>query len=108
MVLEIIPTGNEEEETSIKLNEDELCELLKVNSKKCIEHMSIFKTHHDLTFPCAEWFICPLFDLFVLLTLKRLEAKFPHDYYAVASVFYVSICNEQGEERLVLVENMDG
>ena len=40
--------------------------------------------------------------------IKQLEAKFSHSYYTVASVFYISICNEQREERLVLVEDMDG
>ena len=35
--MDVISMGD----TDVLLNEDELCELLKVNSNKCIEHMRI-------------------------------------------------------------------
>jgi hypothetical protein len=36
--------------------------------------------------------------------IKRLEAEFTHGYKPGSAVFYVSICNEVGEERLVSEE----
>jgi hypothetical protein len=51
----------------------------------------------------AEWYM-----LLVRPTLtndiKRLEAKFTPKYRPGALVFYVSICNEVGEQRLVSEE----
>jgi hypothetical protein len=41
MDLDITTLGDEEVEPEDLLNEDELRELLKVNSNKCIEHMRI-------------------------------------------------------------------
>jgi hypothetical protein len=40
--------------------------------------------------------------------IKRLEAKFTHGYCPGAPVFYVSICNENGEERFVKDEDISG
>jgi hypothetical protein len=37
--------------------------------------------------------------------IKRLEAKFSHDYRLGANIFYVSFCNENGEERSVIDED---
>jgi hypothetical protein len=34
--------------------------------------------------------------------IKCLEAKFSHGYHHGASVFYVTLCNEHGEERAVM------
>jgi hypothetical protein len=37
--------------------------------------------------------------------IKRLEAEFTHGYRPGVPVFYVSICNEYGEERSVKDED---
>ena len=33
--------------------------------------------------------------------IKRLEAQFAHGYRHGANVFYVTLCNERGEEKFV-------
>ena len=43
----------------------------------------------------------PLVQPTLASNIKRLEAEFAHGYCAGASVFYVSMCNERGEERSV-------
>jgi hypothetical protein len=37
--------------------------------------------------------------------IKRLEAEFTYGYRLRAPVFYVSICNDNGEERFVMDED---
>ena len=37
--------------------------------------------------------------------IKKLEPEFTHGYRPGASVFYISICNEKGEERSVTDED---
>jgi hypothetical protein len=45
--------------------------------------------------------VCPTLNI----DIKRLEADFTHGYRLGAPVFYVSICNEKGEERTVMEED---
>jgi hypothetical protein len=52
-------SDDEEDESLVKLNEDELRELQKVDSIQVIEGMRISpRMPPDLTFPCAEWCTC--------------------------------------------------
>jgi hypothetical protein len=98
---------DEEAEQADLLNEDELRELLKVNSNKCIEHMRISpKEASRFDIPLCRLVYMPLVRPTLASDIKRLEAEFTHGYRAGASVFYVSICNERGEERSVSSKDM--
>jgi hypothetical protein len=109
MDLDITTLGDEEVEPEDLLNEDELRELLKVNSNKCIEHMRISpKEASRFDIPLCRMVYMPLVRPTLASDIKRLEAEFAHGYRAGASVFYVSICNERGEERSVTFEDMNG
>jgi hypothetical protein len=44
----------------------------------------------------------PLVHLTLANDIKRMEAKFTHEYRPGTLVFHVSICNELGEERSVI------
>jgi hypothetical protein len=101
--------GDEEAKLEDVLNEDELHELLKVKSNKCIEHMRILpKEVSRFDIPLYRMICMPLVRPTLAFDIKRLEAEFAHDYHAGASVFYVSICNERGEERSVSSEDTKG
>jgi hypothetical protein len=101
--------GDEEAEPEDLLNEDELRELLKVNSNKCIEHMQILpKEASRFDIPLCRMIYMPLVRPTLASDIKHLEAEFAHGYRAGASVFYVSICNECGEERSVSLEDTKG
>lgn len=41
-----------------------------------------------------------------VLDIMRLEAKFVHNYHPRISIFYASLCNERGEEKVVIDENL--
>jgi hypothetical protein len=58
--------------------------------------------------PLCRMIYMPLVRPTLASDIKRLEAKFTHGYRVGASVFYVSICNERGEERFVSSEDMKG
>lgn len=88
---------DEEVEPKELLNDNELCELLKVNSNKCIKHMILYRMIYMLL-------VRPI----LAFDIKHLEAEFAHGYHGGASVFYVSICNECGEERSIFLEDMKG
>jgi hypothetical protein len=101
--------GDEEAEPEDLLNEDELRELLKVNSNKYIEYMRISpKEASRFDIPLCRMIYMPLVRPTLASDIKRLEAEFAHSYRAGASIFYVSICNERGEERSVSSEDMNG
>jgi hypothetical protein len=101
--------GEEEVEPKELLNEDELRELLKVNSNKCIDYMWIIpKEASRFDIPLCRMIYMPLVRPTLASDIKRLEAEFAHGYRAGASVFYVSICNERGEERSVSSEDTKG
>lgn len=105
--MDLDDSGVREEEAS--LNEDELRELLKVNSNKCIEHMRILpKESSRFHIPLCRMIYMPLVRPTLDSDIKRLEAEFAHGYRAGASVFYVSICNERGEERSLTLEDTMG
>jgi hypothetical protein len=109
MDLDITTLGDEEVEPEDLLNEDELRELLKVNSNKCIEHMRISpKEASRFDISLCRMVYMPLVRPTLASDIKRLEAEFAHGYRAGASVFYVFICNERGEERSVTSEDMNG
>jgi hypothetical protein len=101
--------GEEEVEPEELLNEDELRELLKVNSNKCIDHMRITpKEASWFDIPLCRMIYMPLVQPTLASDIKRLEAEFVHGYWAGASVFYVFICNERGQERSVSSEDTKG
>jgi hypothetical protein len=109
MDLDVTIVGDEEVEPEDLLNEDELRELLKVNSNKCIEHMWISpKEASRFDIPLCRMVYVPLVRPTLASDIKRLEAEFAHGYRAGTSVFYVSIYNERGEERSVTSEDMNG
>ena len=59
---------------------------------------------HDLIFHCAECYM-PLVRPTLAIDIKKLEIEFSHGYCPGAHVFYVSICNEKGEEQSVIDED---
>lgn len=96
-------------EEHASLNEVELRELLKVNSNKCIENMRILPTEASrFHIPLCRMIYMPLVRPTLASDIKRLEAEFAHGYREGASVFYVSLCNERGEERSVTLKDMEG
>jgi hypothetical protein len=93
---------NKEDKAQPKLNEHELRELQTINSIKCIELMRISPkeaSHFDI--PLCRMVPMPLVRPTLGSDIKRLEAEFSHGYRLGASMFYVSICDENGEERTV-------
>jgi hypothetical protein len=86
------------DEPEYTLNEDELRQLLKVNSIKCIEHMRITpKEASRFDIPLCRMIYMPLVRPILALDIKRLEIEFAHGYCQGPSV----LCNERGEERAV-------
>ena len=93
---------DEQEDPESHLDEDELRQVLKVNSNKCIEHMRISpKEASRFNIPLCRMVYMPLVRPTLDSDIKRLEAEFAHGYRHGASVFYVTLCNERGEERSV-------
>jgi hypothetical protein len=76
--------------------------LQKVNSIQCIKSMRILsKEVSKFGIPLCQMVYMPI----LVHDIKMLEAEFTHGYRPGAPVFYVSICNEHGEERLVKDED---
>jgi hypothetical protein len=95
-------SDDEQNEASEMLNEDELRVLQKVNSIQCIEGMRILpKEVSRFDIPLCRMVYMPLVRPTLAIDIKRLEAEFTHGYRPGAPVFYVSLCNEVGEERFV-------
>jgi hypothetical protein len=91
----------------LKLNEDELRELEKVNSIQCIDGMRI-TPKVDFRF---DILLCRM--IYILLVrptlindIKRLEAESTHGYWPGAPVYYVSIDNKQGKEQSLKDEDI--
>jgi hypothetical protein len=102
MVVEDIGGTKEQDEPKIKLNEDDLRQVLEVNSNKCIEHMRINpKEASRFDIPLCRMIYMPLVRPTLEYDIKHLEAEFSHGYRHGASIFYVTLCNERGEERAV-------
>jgi hypothetical protein len=102
MLVEDIDGTEEHDEPEIGLNEDELRQVLKVNSNKCIEHMRINpKEASRFDIPLCRMIYMPLVRPTLESDIKRLEAEFFHGYRHGASIFYVTLCNERGEERSI-------
>ena len=57
--------------------------------------------------PLCQIIYMPLVRLTLAHDIKRLEAEFTHGYRRGASMFYVSITNEIGKERLVKDVNIN-
>jgi hypothetical protein len=99
-------SDDEQDETLLKLNDDELRELQKVDSNQVIEGMRISpKDASKFDIPLCRMVYMPLVRPTLNIDIKRLEADFTHGYRPGAPVFYVSICNEKGEERTVMEED---
>jgi hypothetical protein len=95
-------SDEEENEAQLKLNEDGLQELQKLNSIKYIELMRISpKEASCFDIPLCRMVPMPLVRSTLGSDIKRLEVEFSHGYCPGANVFYVSICDENGEERSV-------
>jgi hypothetical protein len=96
-------SDDKENEAQLKLNEHELRELRKLNSVKCIKLMRISpKEASCIDIPLCKMVPMPLIRPTLGSDIKRLEAKFSHGYRPGANVLYVSICDENGEERTVI------
>jgi hypothetical protein len=99
-------SDDEEDESLVKLNEDELRELQKVDSIQVIDGMRISpKDASRFDIPLCRMVYMPLVRPTLANDIKKLEAEFTHGYRPGAPVFYVSICNEKGEERSVMEED---
>ena len=97
---------DEQDEALLKLNEDELQQLQKVDSIQVIERMRISpKDASRFDIPLCKMLYMPLVRSTLATDIKKLEAEFIHGYHSSAPVFYVSICNEKGEERSVTNED---
>jgi hypothetical protein len=99
-------SDDEQDEAVFKLNEDELRKLQKVDSIQCIENMRISpKEVSRFDIPLCRMVYMPLVRPTLANDIKRLEIEFTHGYRPGTPVFYVSICNEHGEERYVKDED---
>jgi hypothetical protein len=97
-----VVSDDDQDDALLKLNEDQLRELHKANSIQCIEGMRILpKVESRFDIPLSRMIYMPLVRPTLAHDIKRLEAEFTHGYRPGAPVFYVSITNEQGEERLL-------
>ena len=86
----------------LKLNEDELQRLQKVDSIQVVKSMRISsKDALRFDIPLCRMLYIPLVRPTLATDIKKLETEFNHGYRPGALVFYVSICNEKGEERSV-------
>jgi hypothetical protein len=95
-------SDEEQDDALLKLNEDELREMQKVNSIQCIQHMRISPLEESrFHIPLCQMVYMPLVRPTLAIDIKRLEAEFTHGYRPGAPMFYVSICNDKGEERSV-------
>jgi hypothetical protein len=100
-------SDDEQDEALLKLNEDELRELQKVDSIHVIEGMRISpKDASRFDIPLCRMVYMPLVRPTLATDIKKLEAEFTHGYRPGAPVFYVSICNEKGEEQSVKAEDI--
>jgi hypothetical protein len=98
-------SDDDQDEAIQMLNEDELRVLQKVNSIQCTMGMRILpKEVSRFDIPLCRMVYMPLIRPTLANDIKRLEAEFIHGYKPGSTVFYVSICNEVGEERLVSEE----
>jgi hypothetical protein len=97
--VEEISRANEEEDCNF--NKDQLREKQKLNSILCIQDMCIilwnFSRFH---IPLCHMVYMPLVQLTLDSDIKRLRTEFTHGYRIGANVFFVSLTNEKGEERL--------
>jgi hypothetical protein len=99
-------SDDEQDEALLKLNEDELWELQKVDSIQVIEGMRISpKNASRFDIPLCRMVYMPLVRPTLTNDIKRLEAEFTHGYRPGAPVFYVSISNEKGEEQSLMEED---
>jgi hypothetical protein len=97
---------DEQDEAILKLNENELRELQKVDSIQCIENMRILpKEVSRFDIPLCRMVYMRLVRPTLGIDIKRLEAEFTHGYRPGAPVFYVSIYNKKGEVRSVKDED---
>jgi hypothetical protein len=93
---------DEQDEALLKLNEDELRILQNVDSIQCIEGMRIHpKEASRFDIPLCRMVYMPVVHPTLAYDIKRLEAEFTYGYRPGAPVFYVSICNLDGEELSV-------
>jgi hypothetical protein len=99
-------SDDEENEAQLKLKEHELRELQKINSIKCIELMRIPpKEASRFDILLCRMVPMPLVRPTLLSDVKRLEAEFSYGYRPGASMFYVSLCDENGKERTVTTKD---
>jgi hypothetical protein len=98
-------SDDEQDKALLKLNEDELRELQKVDSIQVIECMRISsKDASRIDIPLCRMVYMPLVRPTLANDIKKLEAEFTQGYWPGAPMFYVSICNEK-EEWSVMEED---
>jgi hypothetical protein len=91
-----------QDDALLKLNEDELCEMQKVNSIQYIQRMRISPLEESqFHILLCRMVYMPLVRPTLANDIKRLEAEFTHGYRPGAPMFYVSICNDKGGEQFV-------
>ena len=99
-------SNDEQDEALLKLYEDELRRLQKVDSIQVIESMRISpKNASRFDIPLCRMLYMPLVRPTLATDIKKLETEFTYGYHPSAPVFYVSICNEKGEERSMTDED---
>ena len=77
-----------------------------MDSIQVIKSMRIFpKDALRFDIPLCRMMYMPLVRPTLATDIKKLETEFTHGYRPGAPVFYVSICNEKGEERSVTDED---
>jgi hypothetical protein len=95
-------SDEEQDDALLKLNEDELREMQKINPIQCIQRMRISPLEESrFHIPLCRMVYMPLVRPTLAIDIKRLEAEFTHGYRPGTPVFYVSIYNDKDEERSV-------
>ena len=95
-------SDDEQDEALLKLYEDELRRLQKVDSIQEIESMRISpKNASRFDIPLCRMLYMPLVRPTLATDIKKLETEFIHGYRSGAPIFYVSICNEKEEKQSV-------
>jgi hypothetical protein len=98
-------SDGEQDEALLKLNEDELREMQKVNSIQCIQRMRISPMEESrFHIPLCRMVYMPLVRPTLAIDIKRLEAEFTHGYRPGAGLSYMT----DGGENLSYNDVTDG
>jgi hypothetical protein len=96
----------EDVDCQLHLTEDELRHAQRVNCISAIDTLRISpRTSSRFDVPLCRLVYMPLVRPTLESDIKRLEAEFTHGYRPGATVFYVSLTNDVGEELFVTEED---